>query len=253
MARKPLIAGNWKMNGTPAGIKQLLQGLLQHRHDFDHVQVAVFPPFVFLPLVQEYLNGSPIAWGGQNVSDKLSGAYTGEISAPMLHEFHCQYVIVGHSERRILYKESNELIGAKFAVALSQGLRPILCVGETEQQRQEGVTLDIVKEQLAVAFKLVDNLEQLAQSIIAYEPVWAIGTGQNATPEQAQEVHLAIRGELARRDDHLASTVNILYGGSVKPENAQALFAMPDIDGALVGGASLDMKQFVEIAQQCKY
>jgi triosephosphate isomerase (TIM) len=247
-----LIAGNWKMNGSTASIKALLQGLLQNRERVQGVELAVFPPFVYLELVRQYLQGSPIEWGAQNVCSEAAGAYTGEISAAMLQDFQCRYVIVGHSERRTLYGETNQQVGAKFAAALRAGLRPILCVGETGSERERGLTLGIIEEQLAVVLKLADNLPNLAEAVIAYEPVWAIGTGQNASPGQAQEVHQAIRLQLKQHSARLAEQVRILYGGSVKPENAGELFAQDDIDGALVGGASLQVNQFIEIAERCK-
>lgn len=246
------MAGNWKMNGSVASIKILLQALLQNRERFCEVEVAVFPPCVYLELVEQYLQGSPIAWGAQNVSSEKAGAFTGEISAEMLQDFHCRYVIVGHSERRTLFAETDPLVAAKFVAALRAGLYPILCVGETADERKEGITHSVIERQLAVALKLADNLPDLTQAVIAYEPVWAIGTGQQATPEQAQEVHQAIRVQLNKHRPYLGDMIRIIYGGSVKPETAAALFAERDIDGALVGGASLQADQFIEIAEQCK-
>lgn len=247
-----MIAGNWKMNGSRDSIKLLLQNLLQHREQYQHLEMTVFPPYVFLDLVEHYLRGSPIAWGAQNMSSEDSGAFTGEISVAMLKEFHCEYVIVGHSERRQLFGETDEQVAKKVTRALRHGLRPIVCVGETADQRKNGSTLAVIERQLAAVLKLADNLSDLAQALIAYEPVWAIGTGQNATPEQAQEVHAAIRAQLKAKDPDLAANMRIIYGGSVKPDNAGSLFAMADIDGALVGGASLQADQFIEIAKQCK-
>ena len=248
----PLIAGNWKMNGTQSTVKTLLQVLLQNRERFNRIEMAVFPPYVFLELAARYLNQSSIAWGGQNVCDEESGAFTGEISAAMLSELHCRYVIVGHSERRTLYGETDSQIAGKVAIALQHNLRPILCVGETAAQREAGQTLAVINSQLAVVLNLADNLPNLSEAAIAYEPVWAIGTGQQATPLQAQEVHAAIRAQLRSCDPELGS-MRIIYGGSVKPDNAAGLFAMADIDGALVGGASLKADQFIEIAEQCKH
>lgn len=249
--RTPLIAGNWKMNGAQNSVKTLLQVLLQNRERFRRVEMAVFPPFVFLELAAQYLNGSPIAWGAQNLSTEEEGAFTGEISAAMLSELHCRYVIVGHSERRILFNETDQQIAHKVAIAVSHGLHPILCVGETAVQRDEGLTLAVIQRQLAVVLELADNLANLSEMVIAYEPVWAIGTGQHATPEQAQEVHAAIRAQLQDCDPEFGM-MRIIYGGSVKPDNAASLFAMADIDGALVGGASLKADQFIEIAELCK-
>ncbi len=250
--RIPLIAGNWKMNGSKASIQLLLQALLQNRERFKEVELAVFPPFVYLEQVSEYLQGSPVAFGAQNVSNEEFGAFTGEISAAMLNDFQCHYVIAGHSERRTLFGETDQQVGAKFAAALKAGLRPILCVGETLEERQTGATLRVIERQLAVALKLADNLSDLSAAVIAYEPVWAIGTGQIATPKQAQEVHHAIRVQLDRHSARLGEGVRIIYGGSVKSGNAAALFAEADIDGALVGGASLQVNEFIEIAEQCK-
>lgn len=240
------------MNGSTAGIKTLLQTLLQNRERFSEVEMAVFPPFVYLELASQYLQGSPIAWGGQTVSSEADGAFTGEISAAMLKDLQCQYVIVGHSERRTLYGETDPQVAAKFVAALKADLQPILCVGETLAERQQGATLKVITRQLAVALKLADNLPHLSRAVIAYEPVWAIGTGQHATPGQAQEVHQAIRAQLNQHRPQLGDVVRIIYGGSVKADNAAALFVQADIDGALVGGASLQANQFIEIAEQCK-
>lgn len=240
------------MSGSAASIKALLQALLQRREQFACVEMAVFPPFVYLELVSQYLQGSPIAWGAQDVAQEAAGAFTGEISAAMLSDCHCRYVIVGHSERRILYGETDQQIAAKFIAALKVGLRPILCVGETAAERQNGQTLAVVERQLAVVLKLADNLPHLSQAVVAYEPVWAIGTGQHATPGQAQAVHQAIRAQLNQHQAGLGEATRIIYGGSVKADNAASLFEQADIDGALVGGASLQADQFIEIAEQCK-
>jgi triosephosphate isomerase (TIM) len=249
--RKMLVAGNWKMNGSQESVRELTKGILAQANTVESVDLAVFPPAIYLPYVAELLAGSNIAWGAQNVADRENGAFTGEISATMLQDFGCHYAIVGHSERRLIYQESNELVTARFKMALQHDLRTILCVGETKEQREQGLTLKIVQEQLAKALSLTDNLPAIDKMVIAYEPVWAIGTGLTATPQQAQDVHVAIRQQIASIDAKLATRVRILYGGSVKPENASELFSMPDIDGALVGGASLDPNKFVEIAKQC--
>lgn len=241
------------MNGTQASVELLLSHLKKavpeaKLPDLDWV---VFPPFVFLPDCQEQLKDTPIAWGAQNLSNQAFGAFTGEISAGMLKDFGCQYVIVGHSERRTLFKETNSEVALKFINALHYDLRPILCVGESEIEREAGLTLHVIQEQLSAVLDLDDNLSSLETAVIAYEPVWAIGTGKNASPEQAQEVHAAIRAQLKAHRASLADEVRIIYGGSVKPDNAKNLFAMPDIDGALVGGASLQFQPFIEIGEAC--
>lgn len=248
--RRSLIAGNWKMNGTRQTVTDLVTSLKQGCSAVD-VDWAVLAPSVFLDLVQAELTGSVLHWGAQTVSEHTSGAFTGEISASMLQDFGCQYVTVGHSERRQLFGESNAAVAAKFVSALKMNISPILCVGETLAQRESGITLQIVQEQLAVALSLQDNLPELKSAVIAYEPVWAIGTGLSATPDQAETVHAAIRAQLAEYDAELAASMRILYGGSVKPENAAALFSQPNIDGALVGGASLDAEQFIAIGRAC--
>ncbi len=249
--RQPFVAGNWKMNGSHNSIKRLLEGIKAQAQDVGETEIAVFPPFVYLLQCKTALEGSSVAWGAQDVSAENNGAYTGEVSASMLVDFACRYVIVGHSERRMLYGEDNKQVAAKFRAAIHVGLRPILCVGETLNEREAGKTLTIIEEQLAAVLTLNDNLFACSDAVIAYEPIWAIGTGRTATPEQAQEVHAAIRKQLAAVNPDLAEKLRILYGGSVKPANASALMAMPDIDGALVGGASLDAKQFIEIGQLC--
>jgi triosephosphate isomerase (TIM) len=230
MARGRLVAGNWKMHGSRASIAALLDALVKEKPS----GCAVCVPFPYLEQVGQRLRGSPIAWGAQNVSEHAQGAYTGETSAAMLAEFGCRYVIVGHSERRQLYGESDAQAAAKFAAARAAGLTPILCVGETLQERDAGKTQEVVARQLgAVDFK---------EGVLAYEPVWAIGTGRTATPEQAQAVHAFLRGKVPAQTP-------ILYGGSVKPQNAAAIFAMPDVDGGLIGGASLVAKDFLDIVK----
>ena len=251
--RRPLIAGNWKMNGSRQSVKSLLEGLKRGCERIESPELAVFPPYVYLDLCEQLLLRTQIAWGAQNVSDQPDGAFTGEISASMLNDFHCRYVIIGHSERRLHDGETNERVAKKFRVICEAKMIPIVCVGETLSQREGGKTLEIVSEQLAAVLKMNDNLASKMDFVIAYEPVWAIGTGQNASPMQAQEVHEAIREQLKGYDNNLADKTRLLYGGSVKPDNAQGLFAMPDIDGALVGGASLKAEQFLEIAQLCNH
>ena len=251
MDRKLLVAGNWKMNGTQQSIEHLLNSIKKQSIQCAEYELAVFPPFLYLQQCQRVLNGSNIKWGAQNMSEHDDGAFTGEISSAMLLDTHCEYVILGHSERRTLYQETDQLIFKKFKKALDVGLKPILCVGETLQQHEQGKTLEIVQEQLASLICLQDNLATLATAVIAYEPIWAIGTGKTASPEQAQQVHCAIRKQLLLINETLAADMRILYGGSVKPGNAAELFAMPDIDGALVGGASLDAEQFIAIGRAC--
>ncbi len=248
--RTPLIAGNWKMNGTTDFSMELL-GKIKAEHDrVVGVEFAVFPPFVYLDLCQKKLHDTSIAWGAQNVSDRPNGALTGEISTAMLQDLGCRYVIVGHSERRHIMGESNEQVALKVQAALKAGIKPVLCVGETLAQREAGKTWDVVQEQLAHILRLKDNLPALDSMVIAYEPVWAIGTGKTATPEQAEQVHAAIRSYCNSNIPVLGESLRILYGGSVNPENAQSLFAMPNIDGALIGGASLKANQFIEIGRQ---
>ncbi len=238
------------MNGSRSEVDALLSAVLQSSSQVE-AELAVFPPSVYLQQAQVQLSGSPIALGAQNVCANANGAYTGEQSVSMLVDAGCQYVIVGHSERRQLFSESNDDVANKFHASLVGGLRPILCVGETLEQREAGSTLTIVQEQLAVALSLFDNPPALEGAVVAYEPVWAIGTGRTASPEQAQEVHKAIRDQLGQFDAKVAQETRILYGGSVKPDNAAALFQMPDIDGALVGGASLDADKFLAIGLAC--
>ncbi|MGB6977035.1 MAG: triose-phosphate isomerase [Gammaproteobacteria bacterium] len=249
--RKPLIAGNWKMCGSRAQTTQLLQALIQQQQTLAAVELAVFPPFVFLEQTQRLLHNTTIAWGAQNVSAAAEGAYTGEISAGMLLDFGCRYVLVGHSERRTLYGENDEIVAAKFQCATQAGLTPIVCVGETLAEHKAGHTTKVVKHQIDVVLKLQPKRETWTTAIVAYEPVWAIGTGMTATPEQAQAVHALLRQHIAQGNAEVAQSLRILYGGSVKPENAAALFAMPDIDGGLIGKASLDSQQFLEIARAC--
>jgi triosephosphate isomerase len=244
--RRKLVAGNWKMHGGLAGNRTLLQDLVQAIGKGGGADCAVCVPFPYLGQAQELLNGSAIAWGAQTLSEHAQGAFTGEVSASMLREFGCRYVIVGHSERRSLYGENNEAVAAKFVAATAGGLTPILCLGETLEQREQGVTEQVIAAQLdAVTQK--SGVGAFAGAVIAYEPVWAIGTGRTATPQQAQDVHAFIRGRLAKSDAALAQRMQILYGGSVKPQNASELFGMADIDGGLIGGASLVAQDFLAI------
>lgn len=244
--RVKFVAGNWKMNGNLATNRALLGELVSNVGRIAGVKIAVCPPFPYLAQVQQSLSGSGIGWGAQNLSQFDSGAYTGEVSGAMLSEFGCRYVIVGHSERRTLLGESSELIAQKYAAALKAGLTPILCVGETLREREDGSTEVVVAAQLRAVLDQ-NGAQSFAQAVIAYEPVWAIGTGKTATPDQAQAVHAFIRKTLAAKDAEIAANVQVLYGGSVKGSNASELFAMPDIDGGLIGGASLDAQEFTKI------
>jgi triosephosphate isomerase len=236
------------MNGSADSIRRLLQGIREGAAEVAAVELAVFPPFVYLGLVEQQLSGTPIAWGTQNLSEHASGAYTGEVAGPMLQDFHCAYVIVGHSERRTLYGETDEVVARKFAAARKIGLKPILCVGETLEERDQSITESVVERQLKAVLDL-EGVEAFNDAVIAYEPVWAIGTGRTATPQQAQDVHAFIRAKLADRDSAVAAKTRILYGGSMKAANAGELLAMPDIDGGLIGGASLEAKEFLAIAK----
>jgi len=238
MGRARLVAGNWKMHGSRQANRVLLDGLIGAVAQVGGVECAVCVPFPYLGEVAERLKGTPIAWGAQNVSEHAQGAYTGEVSAAMLAEFGCRYVIVGHSERRQLYGEADVQAAAKFAAVKAAGMTPILCIGETLQERDAGKTQEIVGRQLS----RVLEKNSFEKAVLAYEPVWAIGTGRNATPEQAQEVHAFLRRKVSPE-------TAIIYGGSVKPQNAAALFAMPDIDGGLIGGASLVAKDFLDIVK----
>lgn len=249
--RQLMVAGNWKMQGSCESITNLLRTIKANCDKIPDVQLVVFPSFVYLPLVQQLLQASTVLWGGQNLHDKANGAYTGEIAASMLTEFGCRYVLLGHSERRLLFSESNEWVAKKFVAAQQHGLIPILCVGETLAQHEQGQTETVIIEQLKAVIELAGS-DAFANACIAYEPVWAIGTGKTAAPEQAQQIHSLIRGYVAMHNKALAQQLQILYGGSVKPDNAAALFAMPDIDGGLVGGASLDPQAFLDIAQCSK-
>jgi len=246
--RRPFVAGNWKMHGTVESARSLMKAIAKNAYDLGDIELAIFPPFVHLSLCQSFLSDSIVRFGAQTISEYSDGAYTGEISAHMLMDLGCHYVIVGHSERRQFFHEHNQQLIRKCEMAFSAGLKPILCVGETLYEREQGATLSVVKEQLEVVSVLKDNCTAFTEIVIAYEPVWAIGTGKTALPEEAQDVHAAIRSQLFEVDANLANVTRILYGGSVKPENAKALFSMNDIDGALVGGASLDANSFIEIA-----
>ena len=243
--RKKLVAGNWKMHGSLAENAALLAAI---KPALAGIEAAVCVPFPYLAQAQAALSGSSIAWGAQNLSEQAKGAFTGEVSASMLLDFGCRYVIVGHSERRSLYGESDELVAKKYMAAQAAGLTPILCVGESLAEREAGVTEAVVARQLDAVIQAA-GVASLAKSVVAYEPVWAIGTGKTASPEQAQAVHAFIRGKIADLDSGVANALVIQYGGSVKAANAAELMAQPDIDGGLIGGASLVADEFIAICR----
>jgi triosephosphate isomerase len=249
MERKPLIAGNWKMNLDLGGAVALVKAVADSIMDLDEVDVLVAPPFTALTTVKQAIGNARIFLSAQNMHWEINGAFTGEISGRMLQETGCTHVILGHSERRMLFKETSEQIDLKVKAAVALGLFPILCIGETLDQREAGQTFEVIEEQLDLSLKNFRADQSMPPSIVlAYEPVWAIGTGQTATPEQAQEVHLFIRHWVKRNfDSKAASQVRILYGGSVKPDNIRDLMSETDIDGALVGGASLKVDSFVKL------
>ncbi|ANO51515.1 triose-phosphate isomerase [Woeseia oceani] len=246
--RNFLVAGNWKMNGSRAANAELLGAIRAGVEVGSSAKMLVCPPFPYLTETVAALTGSGIAVGGQNVSEHESGAFTGEVSAAMLQDVGCSHVIVGHSERRALLGETSETVAAKYVAAISQGLTPVLCVGETLQDREAGRTNAVIDAQLNAVLELA-GVSTFAGAVVAYEPVWAIGTGETASPQQAQEVHAHIRGLIAAQDAGVAERLQILYGGSVKGDNAAGLFAMPDIDGGLIGGASLKPADFLAIAE----
>ncbi|MEM7432541.1 MAG: triose-phosphate isomerase [Pseudomonadota bacterium] len=245
--RHILVAGNWKMNGSLATNAELVAGIIAGAPSAANVELLVCPPFPYLASTAEQVSGSKVQLGAQTVSEYESGAYTGEVAPAMLSELGCDYVLVGHSERRSLYGESSADVAAKFAAAQGAGLKPVLCVGETLEQREAGNTEAVIDEQLQAVLDAV-GIAALANAVVAYEPVWAIGTGMTASPEQAQDVHRHIRAVLEALDAEVASNILILYGGSVKGDNAAGLFSMPDIDGGLIGGASLKAGDFLAIA-----
>lgn len=242
-----LIAGNWKMNGSAAANEALVDGIVAGAPASDTVELLVCPPFSYLSAVGSQIGGSAVSLGAQNVSEHAAGAFTGEIAGSMLRESGCKYVIVGHSERRALMGETSAVVAAKFQAALDSGLQPILCVGETLEQREAGQTEAVIDEQLNAVLNS-SGVDAFENAVIAYEPVWAIGTGMSASPEQAQDVHRHIRASLEARNEGVAGKAKILYGGSVKGDNAAGLFSKPDIDGGLIGGASLKSVDFLAIA-----
>lgn len=236
------------MHGSISEVNTLIDGIRNGAASYSDVNIAVLPAFVHLSQARDLLAQSAVKVGAQNLYVGAQGAYTGEVSGPMLKDIGCQYVLVGHSERRTLFHEDLSMIAAKFKAALDAGLQPILCVGETRAERELGKTEQVIHAQLESVIDFV-GAAAFKQAIIAYEPVWAIGTGLTATPEQAQDVHAFIRATLAKKNVDTAKTLCILYGGSMKPDNAASLLAMQDIDGGLIGGASLDAKSFLAICQ----
>jgi triosephosphate isomerase len=246
--RRKFVAGNWKMHGSLAQNAELLDAVRSGMEQIRNVDCAVCVPFPYLAQAQQKLSGSVVKWGAQDVHQLEKGAFTGEVSAAMLRDFGCGFVIVGHSERRAYYGESSRLVAEKFLAAQHAGITPILCVGETLEQRDKGITETVVAEQLDALIQL-EGVDALHDAVVAYEPVWAIGTGKTASSSQAQAVHSFIRQRVAFHDSQIAAELCILYGGSVKANNAAELFAMPDIDGGLIGGASLVAEEFLAICR----
>jgi len=249
--RRKLVIGNWKMFGRLARNQALLEGVMAGVREMRNTDCAVCVPYPYLAQAQSLLQGSNVAWGAQNMSQHDEGAYTGEVAAGMLVEFGCKYVLLGHSERRALYHESDETVAMKFEAALKAGLKPVLCVGETLEEREADITEEVVARQLDAVINR-SGVKALEKAVVAYEPVWAIGTGKTASPEQAQAVHAFIRQRVAKLDGQIAQALCILYGGSVKAANASELFSMADIDGGLIGGASLVAEDFVAICRAGK-
>jgi triosephosphate isomerase len=245
--REFLVAGNWKMNGGTAANDALVSRIVAGVPEGSGFRLLICPPFPFLASIANQISGSQVALGAQNVSEFEAGAYTGETAASMLKDVGCEFVIVGHSERRAIYGETSTQVAAKFSAAQDAGLTPILCVGETLEEREAGTTQSVIDEQLDAVLDTA-GADAFAAAVIAYEPVWAIGTGKTATPDEAQDVHRHIRARLAEHNSELAEKVQILYGGSMKGENAPGLLSMPDIDGGLIGGASLKANDFLAIA-----
>jgi triosephosphate isomerase len=246
--RRPIVAGNWKMNGSRSMAMDLVAGILSGLDKESDTEVVICPPFVLIPTVSEQLAASALKWGGQDLDANSPGARTGAVAAEMLTDLDCHYCIVGHSERRSLYGESDDLVAAKFARAQQCGLTPILCIGETLDERDSGQTEVVLERQLDAVVGLC-GIESFANSVLAYEPVWAIGTGKTASPDQAQQIHAFVRNKLSVFDAGVARNLRIQYGGSVKAENAAELFDQPDVDGGLIGGASLNANEFVAICR----
>lgn len=246
--RSKLVAGNWKMNGNLASNQSLLKSLIPLLKPISGTRCLVCVPYPYLYQTEQLLRGSGISWGAQDVCEYDHGAYTGGVSAGMLADFGCRYVLVGHSERRALFGDTDKSVALKFAAVLKAGLTPILCVGETLAERESGATEKVVARQVD-AVLAQSGAAALGQAVVAYEPVWAIGTGKTATPDEAQAVHAFIRARVAEQDMRVADGLPLLYGGSVKAANAEQLFAMPDIDGGLIGGASLVADEFAAICR----
>ena len=249
--RRPLVVANWKMNGSLTSIRPLLEGVCNGLQEGCDIEVAICPLYVYLAEAAEKLKNTDIKLGSQSISHLESGAFTGEISADMLKDFSCVFAIVGHSERRALYGETDELVAKKFVRAQDAALVPILCVGEQLHERESGETESVIERQLNAVIELV-GIAAFKNAVIAYEPIWAIGTGKTATPEQVQEVHAFVRLLLARHDDAVADGIRIIYGGSVKAANATEIFNMADVDGGLIGGASLDIDEFLNICHAAR-
>jgi triosephosphate isomerase len=249
--RKPLVAGNWKMNGTRESAVALARAVVEGLPDALDAEVVLCPTFVHLADVGRELRGAEVKLGAQDVCAEEPGAFTGEVAAAMLADLGCGYAIVGHSERRALFGDSDALVARKFMAAQRAGLTPILCIGESLAEREAGSTLAVVDRQLRAVLDAV-GIAAFARAVVAYEPVWAIGTGRTATPEQAQEVHAQVRGALAAEDGAVAAGLRILYGGSVKAANAGELLSQPDVDGGLIGGAALDAAQFISICRAAR-
>lgn len=245
--RKKIIAANWKMNGRLVSISSLLDEIKQHLNNNTSTECIIFPPTLYIPLIKASLANTSLSWGAQNAYPEDSGAFTGEVSVSMLTDYNCRYVLVGHSERRTLFQEQEKFIADKFHQVKEHDMIPVLCIGETLAERENNQTVSVLSRQL----KAICNVDKNAfeRCIIAYEPVWAIGTGKTANPDDVQAVHLVIRTLINEFSQTDANNVSILYGGSVNEKNASALFAMPDVDGGLIGGASLNAQQFVEIVK----
>ena len=243
--RQTMVAGNWKMNGTTNSVRELVSGI-KAGLDGQSAEIVVCPPFVYVPVGAAEIADSAITLAAQNMSHEDAGAFTGEVSGPMLKDVGCEYVILAHSERRAMYGETDEVAASKYAAALKNNLKPIFCIGETLEEREQGITEDVVARQVDAIID-AEGVASLANAVLAYEPVWAIGTGKTATPEQAQSVHAFIRGRIADLDAGIAEGLRILYGGSMNPGNAAELIAQPDIDGGLIGGASLKSEDFLAI------
>ena len=246
--RRKLVVGNWKMNGNIAKNELLLEGVITGVRDLCNADYVVCAPYPYLGQAQSLLQGTNVAWGAQNLCAIEDGALTGAVSTHMLMDYGCTYVIIGHSERRIQFHETDDTAATRFNAALKAGLTPIFCMGESKEERESDWTEYVVGRQLDSIIRRF-GADLLAKAVLAYEPLWAVGTGKPATPEQAQEVHTFIRERIAKCDAAVAKNVRILYGGSVKPANAAQLFAMPDIDGGLIGGASLEADEFVPICR----